>query len=232
MLLSSSARERLITDVCSGERMARHTGALVASILLFGGLYGAVLGLWHSPKLAFYDAVKFPLLLLSTAVLTSLFNWVAASIVGVPLKYGQVALMSVFALAISAIILGSVAPIAWFMTTSLPPPSATASGRTAHNTLYLLHTLLVGAAGLAGTTFLFRVLVISADTRRARVVFAIWIISFALTGGEVGWLLRPFVGSVYYPVVFIRADSFERNVYEFIASDIVPHLLRQLRGTS
>jgi len=92
--------------------------------------------------------------------------------------------------------------------------------------LYTLHTALVALAGFGGSLFLVNLLTIACgDKARARKVFAVWILAFALTGGEVAWLLRPFVGSVYYPVVFIRADSFQRNVYEFIAADIVPHFV-------
>ena len=197
---------------------------------MFGGLYGAVLGLWRSPLLGLYVSVKFPLLLCITAALTSLFNWIAASMLGLSLRYSQVALMTLFALAVAAVILGSVTPVVWFMTMSAPSP--TPSARTAHNILYLLHTGLVAAAGLGGTAFLLQLLTISSgDVKRARKIYAVWILTFALTGGEVGWLLRPFVGSIYHPVVFIRSDSFQRNVYEFTATDILPHLISSLRRT-
>ena len=223
-VLARPSRNQLIAEVCSGEHLARHSRTLVLTIFTFGGLYGAVLGLWRSPLLGLYVSVKFPLLLCITALLTSVFNWMAASMLGLSIRYSQVALMTLFALATAAVILGSVAPIVWFMTMSAPAP--TASARTAHNVLYLLHTGLVAAAGLGGTVFLLKLLTISSgDARRARKIYAVWLLSFALTGGEVGWLLRPFVGSVYHPVVFIRSDAFQRNVYEFIAADIVPHLI-------
>jgi len=226
-VLARSSRNQLIADVCSGESLVRHSGTLILTIFVFGGLYGAVLGFWRSPLLGLYVSVKFPLLLCVTALLTSLFNWMAASMLGLSLRYSQVALMNLFALAIAAVILGSVAPVVWFMTMSAPPP--TPSARTAHNILYLLHTGLVAAAGLGGTAFLLKLLTISSgDARRSRKIYAVWVLTFALTGGEVGWLLRPFVGSVYHPVVFVRSDSFRRNVYEFIAADIVPHLISSL----
>jgi hypothetical protein len=52
------------------------------------------------------------------------------------------------------------------------------------------------------------------------------VLGYALVGGEVAWALRPFVGSVSprYPIVFLRQDALEGNVYEFIGSDIVPYL--------
>jgi hypothetical protein len=36
------------------------------------------------------------------------------------------------------------------------------------------------------------------------------------------------VGSVYKPVVFLRQDALEGNVYEFVFTDILPHLLGRL----
>ena len=58
-----------------------------------------------------------------------------------------------------------------------------------------------------------------------RAVYAVWVAAFALVGSEVAWALRPFVGSVYMPVVFLRPDAFDGNVYEFIFTDILPHFV-------
>ena len=40
-----------------------------------------------------------------------------------------------------------------------------------------------------------------------------------------GWILRPFLGSPFYDVVFLRPDALDRNFYEFIFADVVPALL-------
>ncbi len=64
--------------------------------------------------------------------------------------------------------------------------------------------------------------------RTLRAVYAVWVAAFALVGGEVAWALRPFVGSIYMPVHFLRADALAGNVYEFIFTDIVPHLLSRI----
>jgi hypothetical protein len=54
------------------------------------------------------------------------------------------------------------------------------------------------------------------------------VLSYALVGGEVAWAFRPFVGSVYYPITFLRKDALHGNVYEFIVTNIVPHFLSRL----
>jgi hypothetical protein len=65
---------------------------------------------------------------------------------------------------------------------------------------------------------------LAAPVRTLRTVYAVWVVAFALVGGEVAWALRPFIGSVYMPVVFLRPDALHGNVYEFIFTDILPHL--------
>jgi hypothetical protein len=173
--------------------------------------------MWHGPRLALYCAVKFPLVLLLTTAATILFSWVAATLLGMPLTLAQVVVLNLLALGTAATVLASLVPIAWLFTFSAPPPGV--GERTAHNLLYLMHTGFVGGCGLAG----MRSLWISLEqTRRPRqvivAVFAFWITTYAIVGGEVAWAMRPFVGSVSkdHPVVFLRPDALNGNVYEFI----------------
>lgn len=199
-----------------------------ATIIVCGATYGLSLGAWHDARLALYGAIKIPLLLLATAALTALLNWIVASLLGLHVELSESIAMSLLPLTVASLILASAAPVIFFFDLSLPPPSA--SERTLHNLLYLTHTLLVAGAGVTGTTFLKRRLleVCNGDARLARRVHATWVVAFAFVGGEVAWILRPFIGSVYLPVVFLRPDALHGNVYEFIFTDILPHLWRSL----
>lgn len=217
----------LLADAVAGRGLRRHWGVLCVAMAAGAALYGAVLGMWHGPRLALWVALKLPLVLLLTSALTVLFSWAVARILGLPLRFGQVGVLTFLALAVGSLLLASVAPVAWLFTVCAPVPSAAA--RTTHNLLYLLHTAFVGGCGLAGTVALWRAmsgLAASqvASRRTVRAVYLLWVAAFALVGGEVAWILRPFVGSVYEPVVFLRADALEGNVYEFIVNDILPHL--------
>lgn len=217
----------LLADAVAGRGLRRHWGLLCIVMAAGAALYGAVLGMWHGPRLALWVALKLPLVLLLTSALTVLFSWAVARILGLPLRFGQVGVLTFLALAVGSLLLASVAPVAWLFTVCAPIPSAAA--RTTHNLLYLLHTAFVGGCGLAGTVALWRAMSGLAASRAAsrrtvRAVYLLWVAAFALVGGEVAWILRPFVGSVYEPVVFLRADALEGNVYEFIVNDILPHL--------
>jgi hypothetical protein len=207
--------------------MARPVTAAISTIL-FGAIYGAVLGSWHGARLAIYVAIKVPLLMLSTAVITALFNWIVAALLGLRLRIAQTFALTLLPLAIASIVAASLAPVAWFFTEALPDPSPLQ--RTLHNVLYLVHVILIACAGLAGTRTLRSVLidVCDGDAGRARHVRFAWIVVYAFVGGEVAWMLRPFVGSVFLPVVFLREDALQGNVYEFILTDILPHLWRSL----
>lgn len=201
-----------------------HLATLIATTILCGALYGAVLGSWHGARLAIYVAIKVPLLLLSTAAITALFNQIIAALLGMHLRPAKTFALTLVPLAIASIVAASLAPVVWFFTHTLPDPSPTQ--RTLHNVLYLVHVAVIAAGGITGTTSLRRALTIACDgnLRMARAVRLAWVFSYGFVGGEIGWILRPFVGSVYLPVVFLRDDAFHGNVYEFILTDIVPHL--------
>jgi hypothetical protein len=51
-----------------------------------------------------------------------------------------------------------------------------------------------------------------------RTIFAIWVIVFGLIGSQMGWVLRPFIGSPDAPVTFFRAR--EGNFFSAVADRI------------
>jgi hypothetical protein len=112
-------------------------------------LYGAVCGMWNGARLAAYVALKLPLVLGVTWALTLLLSWLGASLLGLPLRFAQVAVLILLGLAAGSLLLASLAPVAALFTLCAPHPDETA--RTAHNLLYLMHTAFVGGCGFAGT---------------------------------------------------------------------------------
>jgi hypothetical protein len=221
-------RGDLLAEVTQGERLPWHWASLTLLMTVAAALYGAVLGSWHGGILTLYVALKMPLVLILTSALTLVFNWLVAALLGFPLRFGQVAVLTFMALSVGSVLLASLSPIAWFFTFTSPEPSAAA--RTTHNLLYLMHTGFVAACGLAGNVSLWSALRrIAPSPVTARRVYLLWVVTYALVGGEVAWALRPFVGSIYYPVVFLRDDALEGNVYEFIVVGILPHLWSRLQ---
>lgn len=217
----------LVEEVLAGRRLAANWLRLCAVMATAAAVYGAVCGMWNGPRLAAYAAIKLPLALLLTSALTVALFWVVAALLGLPLRFGQVVVLTFLALAAGALLLAALAPVAALFTLTAPAPDETA--RTAHNLLYLMHVVFVGACGLAGTRILWRIMRSLPGARRTlRLVYLAWVLTYAAVGGEVAWVLRPFVGSIYQPVVFLRADALDGNVYEFVFTDVLPHLLHRL----
>ena len=217
-------RQAVLDDLVAGRNLVRRAGELLLLMAIGSSVYGAVLGLWRGPTQACFAFVKLPLVLLVTSALTMVFNWMLALLMGVRMSFAQATALTMLCLAVASVVLASLAPIALVFSLSAPEPST--SARTAHNLLYLFHTLFIAGAGVAGTAVLRTALDrICPDLPRSRRLRHAWIVVFAFVGGEVAWALRPFVGSVYLPVVFLRADAFHGNMYEFMITDILPHLL-------
>ena len=231
-LILEGPRLRFLRDLGRTDVLPLRLGYALIVVALCGAVYGAALGAWHGPKLAMYVAAKVPMMLIATAVLTALCNWTIGALLGLPLPLRQTFSLTVVPLAIASIVAASLAPLALFFALSLPPPSA--SQRTLHNVFYLIHTMTLAAAGLAGASKLREALLEAANGREklARAVQYSWIVIYAFVAGELAWVLRPFVGSVYLPVVFMRDDALHGNVYEFLFTDVVPHLVRQIFGGS
>jgi hypothetical protein len=203
----------------------KRLGGSLAVLVLGSALYGAVLGSWRGATLALYSAAKLPLVLIVTTLLSLVFGFLVAVALGERLSLRAVVHLHVSAFAVAALLLASLAPVAALFTWTLAAPSPAA--RETHNLLYLLHTALIGACGLAGVASLRGELRARCSSPAAASrLAAAWVLTLALVGGEVAWALRPFVGSVYEPVSFVRPNAFDGNVYEFIVTDIVPYLLR------
>jgi hypothetical protein len=187
-------------------------------------LYGAALGLWGGGEQALFAAAKLPIVLIVTWLLTvpcaALVGWT----LGRRAPLAEIVAGTLAPLASAAVLLASLAPVAALFSATLPLP--THEARTEHNLLFLLHSILVGAAGVAGVARFRARIGVDLAPGRARAAVALWIGAYAFVGGQVAWSLRPFVGSVYEPVAFVRPNALEGNLYEFILFDIVPHLAR------
>ena len=62
----------------SAQRFASH----LAIIVLGAGLYGAAMGGWRAPQQALFVAIKFPLIILLTALGNALINGMLAPLLG------------------------------------------------------------------------------------------------------------------------------------------------------
>lgn len=204
---------------------------LAMFVIVACAIYGAILAGWRSPRLSVYVAVKLPLLFLGTIAIVALFNWMTAAALGAGLSFKTTLFIVLGAMTISGWILLSLTPVAlFFLVSGVPAAGEGDALRFAHNAILMTHITILALAGIGGNAAL-----IGGLGRMARphtplkLLFALWILAFAFVGCQMSWILRPFVGSPFFPVAFMRPDCLERNFYEFVFTEVLPFLLTGAR---
>ena len=200
---------------------------LVAFVVFACGLYGAVLAGWRSPVLSAYVAIKLPILFLGTTAVVAVFNWMTASILGSGLSFKSTVFTVFASMTIGCWIMISLVPVALFFLLSGVSYAGTHDElRYAHNSILMTHIVILALSGVGGNLTLLQGLrrIVRPQCPAGGLFFA-WLLAFAFVGCQMSWILRPFVGSPFYPVAFMRSDCFARNFYEFVFTEVLPFLL-------
>lgn len=191
--------------------------ACVVIIILGCGLFGAAIGLWHSPTQAFYSGIKLPLVLLLTAAGNALLNGMLAPLLGLNIGFRQSLLTILMSFTIAAMILGGFSPVIAFLVWNVPPLSSHATSAVLVYSFIMI--VLVAVIALAGTTANLRLLQLLKNLSTAaigrKIVFA-WLTVNLFLGAQLSWVLRPFIGSPALPVEFLRIDAFKGTFYEAV----------------
>ena len=180
------ARGAIIREIRSGEAIPDHVFNLMLVVFAFGGLYGAIVGIFGGGIQVLYAAAKVPLILLGTSLLCLPTFYVFNSILGSRLSLGQTTALVFLLAAAAAILLMGFAPNAWFFTVSAGGPVF----------MSIFH-IAVFAVGL-----LFGVSWLNASRRYLRRLaggqasapggfFALWIALYAVVGCQMAYYLRP-----------------------------------------
>ena len=199
----------------------------VLIVVLSTAAYGAVLAAWRSPLMAAYVAVKLPVVFVATTLVVSAFCWAAGLLCRAGLRYREV-LGAVFsAMAVAGSILLALSPVVLYFVFSGAPDAGTREEmRFAHATMMMVHILVLACAGATGNLVLCRALrrrVLPAC--RLAPMVALWIASFAVVGCQLGWIMRPLVGSPNIAVEFLRSDALDSNFLESLFRQIIPHII-------
>jgi hypothetical protein len=199
----------------------------VLIVVLSTAAYGAVLAAWRSPLMAAYVAVKLPVVFVATTLVVSAFCWAAGLLCRAGLRYREV-LGAVFsAMAVAGSILLALSPVVLYFVFSGAPDAGTREEmRFAHASMMMVHILVLACAGATGNLVLCRALRrrVPPACRLAPMV-ALWIASFAVVGCQLGWIMRPLVGSPNIAVEFLRSDALDSNFLESLFRQIIPHII-------
>lgn len=162
--------------------------------------FGAAIGAYVGGLQVLYGAVKMPLFFLGTlGVSFAAMHLFAAR----ELRAGRTFAMALETIATTAVVLAALAPLAALIALSAPKPKG-------YPFLILLLTASVAAAGVAGVVRLHHRL-------RSWRLTAAWIVIYQFTGGQMAWLLKPWVSHTLQADRFLPLrDNLNGNFYESV----------------
>lgn len=206
-------RRRFFEEIRNGVDLGPKVQAMLISSVAFFALYGAVMGSTHSLWQALSSAFKLPLLFLATLVICSptlyFFNLVFGSNQSLMQNFALI----LSAIAVTAVLLLSFAPIVvFFMLTSAN-----------YQFFKLLNVGAFTIAGATGVLFLtWGMSIVSAAREEGRMarqlVTLAWIVVYAFVGSQMAWTLRPFIGAPSMPFELFRqlGGNFYANIFASI----------------
>jgi hypothetical protein len=201
-----SDREQFFTEVADGRDLGSKIRRSLTTLLVLCAFYGASAGAYAGPAQALSAAIKLPVLFLGTLAICFPGFFVIQVLVGSRLRLAQVLALITGALALSAIVLAAIVPVALFFLLT---------GANYHF-LELLHVAIVLGSGLVGMAALHEGLAFACEKRgvyprRAMTIMQVWAVLFAFVGVQMAWNLRPFVGDRAVPFQVFR--HYEGNFY-------------------
>lgn len=192
-------------------------------LVAFGaGAFGAALGCWRDPWQAVFSGIKLPLIMLLTAAGNALLNVMLAPLLGLRIAFRQSFLAILASFALAAAILGAFSPLAAFVIWNAPPLADGVNNAETRAAIMLLLVVVIAFAGIAANVRLLQLLRGLAGSRAVavRVLFA-WLAANLFFGSQLSWVLRPFIGSPFLPVEFLRADAFKGGFYEDVFAAVM-----------
>ena len=208
--------------------------------IILGVVYGFFMG-WYALGGGRSDAflhmgavmLKLPLLFVGTLLVTFPSLYVFNALIGCRLGFRETLRLIVATIVVNLAIAASLGPILGFFTLSTK----------SYGFMVLLNVALLGIAGFVSLGFLMRALsAVARDPRFAPPppppspypptqpmipqttprtegsavgIFWVWIITYGIVGAQMGWILRPFIGSPNAPFELFRtrSGSFLQGVY-------------------
>lgn len=181
---------------------------LIGLIAIFGMFYGAVMGTFSATSIErsiqiLYSAVKVPILLLATFAISLPSFFVINTLIGLRGDFAQALRALIATQAGLTIILASLAPFTALFYASTAE----------YNPSIVFNAFMFAVASFSAQFILRRLYgpLIQRDPRH-RLMLRLWLVIYVFVGIQMGWVLRPFVGSPLTDPRFFREGAFT-NAY-------------------
>ena len=205
-------RQRFFLEIRRGVDLRIKIRAMLVSGIVFFALYGSVMGSTHSLWQVLSSAAKLPLLFLATLVVCMPTLYFFNLIFGSNQSLTQIFCLVLTAIAVTAVLLLSFAPIVMFFLL------------TTNNYQFfkLLNVGVFAISGIVGVLYLGQGMqIVSTGGQEGcagQVVVLLWIVVYAFVGSQVAWTLRPFIGApgLHFELFRQLGGNFYTNVFASI----------------
>ena len=159
-------------------------------MIAFSFVYGIAMGSYNGLMQAIASALKLPLLLLFSVLVSFPELYILQQILGSKLGFRQTLHLILSGFVMIGMILVSFAPLViFFLITG-----------DNYSFIKLLHVAIFGLAGFVGMKTILDALKYACEDKKVYpkigvAVFRVWILILAFVGMQLGWNLRPFIGS-------------------------------------
>jgi len=187
---------------------------LLAAASLSSACFGAAVGSYTGRWQILFDAVKMPVYLLGTLAISFGAMHVFAAR---ELRARETFAAAMETVALTAVVLGALAPIVWLLSVSLPaaPGLRSPESQRGYRSLILLLTGSVAAGGVAG------VLRLHSRLHSIRLTAA-WVLIYQFVGAQMAWLLKPWVSHTGLDDRFLPLrDNLQGNFYESVVRTVL-----------
>ena len=203
-------------EIREGDDLGRKTRNMLVGAVLFFAIYGAILGISSSVLQALSSAIKLPILYLITLAICLPTLYFFNLLFGSRLTLAQTFALILTAIAVTAVLTLSFAPIALFFWLTAPN----------YNFYKLLNVGILTITGVAGLSFLWQGMrhVQKSEGMGVRsLILWVWIFVYGFVGTQMAWTLRPFFGAPGLPFEVFRdlGGNFYMNVIQSIFALLV-----------
>ncbi|MEM7757011.1 MAG: actin-binding WH2 domain-containing protein [Cyanobacteria bacterium P01_A01_bin.40] len=201
-------RDRFLNEIEQKKYLDQKIISLLVSSSLFLALYGAIIGSTHSSLQIVSSAFKLPALYLLTLLICLPTLYFMDVVLGSQRTFGQYLTLLLASMAMMSVMLFGFAPVTLFFRLSIDD----------YWFFLLLNIVVLGFTGVVGIKFFYKSMMRlmkqesldKISVNRHKLVVG-WLFLYGFVGSQLGWTLRPFVGTPDQSFALFR--EIESNFY-------------------
>ena len=181
-------RQVFLEEIHEGVKLKSKISALMISSFCFFAIYGAIIGMFHSPLQSLASAIKLPALYLITLLVCLPTLYIFNALFGSKKTIAQHFTYLLTAVCVIAVLLCAFAPVTLFFLITVND----------YSFFLLMNVIIFSLTVILGISFLYQMMKPIADGDGAKVrtsILRFWLCLYGFVGTQLGWTLRPFFGS-------------------------------------